>query len=332
MSRPKQYDDYSTGLRVERTLAYLSGIPDPIHRARECSLVADQARGIQGEIGAVRRQAVYEATLRPGSTGESVAAELGVSPKAVSLASSEFRRTDLALFREALHLYAAGATDSLTPQAITPAVNTRDVIVAAKTVSRADVGRLHGEIPATDWKILEKASDRARALLTTAKVEFERPLWLTPTLAYATEPDYSAMAPSVRRAVQVLNALPGILAQGWESRESPAEWWLSWQILPAEAHSTVFDSGPHRDGWAATEWLVWFTHDLIRSDKQVHLHVTSPPPYLNQPGESLSFNIWGIFGDGRNTYTPGALAEWLIKLWNDCGFTEVIWPKQDDLA
>ena len=39
------------------------------------------------------------------------------------------------------------------------------------------------------------------------------------------------------------------------------------------------------------EFLAWLYSDMIRAGERLKLFPTSPPPYLNTPGECLSFVI-----------------------------------------
>jgi hypothetical protein len=44
-------------------------------------------------------------------------------------------------------------------------------------------------------------------------------------------------------------------------------------------------------GWRTLEFLAWVCTDLIRAGERLKFFPTSPPPYLNTPGECLSFVI-----------------------------------------
>lgn len=319
-----RYGDYASGLRIERTLAYLESIPDARERISECEVASDQARSIQGKIAAIRRNAVYELTLRPGSSGESVAVELGVSPKAVSAAISEARKADLQLFREALKLYQGVAWTDLAGPEIVAARSTRDVLFAARTVLRAGVTRdLKTESEET-FEILQNAQQRATALAAAGKVEIPSSLWARRPIGQ-TPPDYSDVPPEYLPLAQVLNALPQVVGWVADSRLSD-DWMMSWQIRPAEPYSTVFDAGPHRDGWATSEWLVWLLRDYERSGYAMNYYMSSPPPFLNEPGESLSFVVSFPKHDGGKIVHPTELAEWVKTMWEQNGYASVEWP------
>ncbi len=324
-SAPTSYDDYARGIRVERTLAYLESIPDPYQRIRECGVASDQARTIQSKIAAIRRQAVYEATLKPGSSGESVAVELGVSAKAVSTAIGEFRKADLQLFREALSLYGNGASTTVPEAELRAAAGTRDVLFAARTVLRAHAARdLSSELD-TLFEPLENAAHRARVLASTGQVEYPKSAWEHLPIGQL-QPDIDGMPPEHRRLGHVLNALPQVLVSIWGA-EDEDDWYVSWHIRPAEPYSTVFDAGPHRDGWATTEWLVWLLRDYQRAGYDIDQYVTSPPPFLNEPGESLSFVVrFGRRGDGKSVDSI-ELADYVMSTWATTGYQEVDWPE-----
>jgi biotin operon repressor len=319
-----RYGDYTSGLRVERTLAYLESIPDARERIAECETASDQARSIQGKIAAIRRNAVYELTLRPGSSGESVAVELGVSSKAVSAAISEARKADLQLFREALKLYQHVAWTDLPAPEIAAARSTRDVLFAARTVLRAGVTRDPKSESEETFEILDQAQQRAIVLAEAGKVEVPTSPWARRPIGQ-TPPDYSAVPPEYLPLAQVLNALPQVVGWVTNSRLSD-EWMMSWQIRPAEPYSTVFDAGPHRDGWATTEWLVWLLRDYERSGYAMNYYMSSPPPFLNEPGESLSFVASFPKQAGGKIVDPVELAQWVKTMWDQTGYTPLEWP------
>ena len=322
-----RYGDYASGLRVERTLAYLDSIPDPRQRIRECEIASEQARSIQSKIATIRRKAVYELTLRPGSSGESVAVELGVSPKAVSAAISEARKTDLQLFRAALELYQSMAWTDLSGQEIAAAHSTRDVLFAARTVLRAGATRqLVSESDAT-FEILEDAQRRATALAAAGKVDVPAPLWARRPIGQ-TPPDYSNVPSKYLPLARILNALPQVI--GWVADSKlDDDWMMSWQIRPAEPYSTVFDAGPHRDGWATSEWLVWLLRDYERSGYAMHHYMASPPPFLNEPGESLSFVVTFPKYSDEKIVDPNALAAWVKTTWDKTGYATITWPEEE---
>jgi hypothetical protein len=325
--------------RIVRLLAALEAIPDPVERARECLTIGDQVRTIHGRLGEIRRRAVYEATLHPGATGRSVAAALGVSPKAVSQASSEYRQQDLLKFDAAVDALAAqfGDADPDICQLLATKRSTRSVTLLARALlgvyskwilagsagpDEAAFGDLYGTFERAQY-----VCDLAK-VTTAAHVGFK-------TLAHAGEPDYRDVPPELVWAVRVLNALPGIRAFGTVyDYDGQQEWSLGWNILPAERYTSVFDAGPDAKGFAVTEWLVWLARDFERSGFSVWSRMTSPPPYLNEPGESLSFLVEGVVGTERNHVTATAFVEALIEHWDGvksgkpAGYWPVEWPQE----
>lgn len=324
--------DDASAVHIELILSYLRSVPDPVRRVHECIAAVERLRGLQKYIGAIRRRAVYEATLRPGANGESVAAELGVTPKAVSQATVTYRRQELAYLKSVLREYCNYPLDASVLREIGVALKGRDVVQLAQLIVRAHDGwHTWSDLPAETWHFLDEGEQRARKILDLANVDPARRNYRPPILssAAAVSPDNDPSAesdPFYRWPVQVLNALPGITAAaGRRDCDPPGEWMLSWQVLPALPHTTVFETGPHRDGWAASEWLVWFNRDLARSGMEITTTVTSPPPYLNQPGEALSFHTFGPTKPG--SMTPTDYARSLIDLWDDgTGYMAIVWP------
>ena len=327
LAEENRYGDYASGIRVERTLAYLASIPDPIQRVKECEEASEQARRIQAKIAVIRRKAVYEATLRPGASGESVAAELAVTPKAVSAAISEFRKADLMQFRHVLSLYGAYASTALSRAELAAAQTTRDVLVAARTVLRAGSSRNVGSESAEIFGVLDEAENRARFLAGVGRIEVPDSLWKRHHIAQS-QPNYSDVPVRYQYLARILNSLPKILADVSDSGGED-NWMISWRVRPAEPYSTVFDAGPHRDGWATTEWLVWLFGDYMRSGYDVYQYPSSPPPYLNEPGESLSFVTMINAKSDRKVVDPNTLAAWIIEMWNETGYVEVAWPSPE---
>ncbi len=51
-------------------------------------------------------------------------------------------------------------------------------------------------------------------------------------------------------------------------------------------------------GWRTLEFMSWLVDDMLRAGEQLQFFPTSPPPYLNKPGECLSFVIECFPEDG----------------------------------
>jgi hypothetical protein len=59
-------------------------------------------------------------------------------------------------------------------------------------------------------------------------------------------------------------------------------------------------------GWFALEFLAWaINNDYRRGGHQVLLSPIAPPPYLNQPGQSLQFVIEGSAGANATVLAAG---------------------------
>jgi transposase-like protein len=325
--------DYTAGLRLERTLAYLRSIPDPLERIHACESAAEQARAIQGRIAEVRRQAVYEATLRPGASGASVARELRVSAKAVSAATSEYRSRDLAQLHSCIDRLLAGAASGADEVRLRSARESRDVVLVARTTLEADRHRRHSDISEDAWEEIQAAVERAEQILRAATV-LTPELRSTFPLLFEQEPHVNDAPPELRYLLRVLNCLPGILVDGWEGgptrldTEPDEAWYVAWRIKAAEPFSSVIEAGPSREGFATTEWLAWLVRDSMRAGFELDQYITSPPPYLNQPGESLAFVVRAS-KIGERLYTPDEFAEWVIRTWDETGYVAIEWPNRE---
>ncbi|MQT02755.1 hypothetical protein FF041_21935 [Streptomyces jumonjinensis] len=319
-------DDYTQGLRTERALAWLVAIPDPIDRVRSADALAEHARSVQGDIGRVRRQAIYEATLRPGHTGESVAAELGISAKAVSAAVSASRSQDRQLFRSALEILMRPGVSDVPADQLAPGLRARDVLVQARVLLRG-CGSYNAEtINDDEYAVLEQSEDRARRIQRSAGVEAPSPA------GESTDEDHVPEA--MRNAAAVFAVLPGILPLHFgtpniqESPDRSGLWSIGWQILPAEEGVGEYYAGPHRDGWVATEYLIWFVRDLARGGYGIWSDVFALPPFMNEPGTSLYFSIQGDL-NAEKPITPDQFVRDLRRSWVDqqTGFMDLDWPK-----
>lgn len=329
----REVDDYTQGLRVERALARLEAIPDPIARAHAARHLADQAREVQGDIARIRRQAIYEATLRPGHTGESVAAELQVTPKAVSNAVSEFRAQDRQLFHTALKILMKNGVTTIPAERLTPGLRARDVLVQARLVLLGLENYDPREVTNEEFGQLEDAGQRARKIHKSIGEEVAPTRWHRRTRGEA-KIDWEQVPQGMINAARVFDALPGIAPLFFDlpnmDSATPSTsnlWRIGWSILPAEDGVSLFAAGPHRDGWVVTEYLVWFIHDLIRSDVRIWKDMYSPPPYLNGPGECLYFMVEGEL-HGEKAITPDRFVKDLKDFWVDhhTGPVDVNWP------
>lgn len=314
---------------LERLVRSVAAIPDPIKRARECVAVGEELRTVQGRLAQVRRQAVYEATLRPGATGRSVAEELGVSAKTVSLASSEFRRRDIDLLHDLVE-----ATESVAPDS--PELLHAKAVVASST----NVGVLSHVVAELDsvwilaasidgdsdsWEELYQGFKRAKYLSKLASIEPPTP----------PKPDGSSefgAPPRLQWLSEVLNAMPGI--GGWASmdtRDDDHKWELWWSIESADANLEVADVGPSPEGWLVSEWLVWLVRDYRIAGRLIESSVTAPPPMINEPGAMMTFYITASLA-GPDSVDPDEFAQSIINVWDGrpgsprTGYFDIDWP------
>lgn len=73
-------------------------------------------------------------------------------------------------------------------------------------------------------------------------------------------------------------------------------------------------------GWRTLEFLAWLYTDMIRAGERLRFFPTSAPPYLNTPGECLSFVIECYPLDGDQEERFRKVAEFI----NSC--REEYWP------
>lgn len=322
---------------LRQLVASVSAIPDPLERATECVRVGDEVRGLHSQLADVRRRAIYEATLKPGATGRSVAAELGVSAKTVSQASAEYRRADVETLRElVLAAKAASPGDADVAYAEAMLASTTAVGVLARVVVKlSDQWHCSVDFDSDDdhwWKI-QDGFERAQYLSNLAGLEKFR-------TAVADDADaIDPRTPAILRwPCKLLNAMPGISAFATtdEHRERPV-WTLWWNIMSADSHVDIFSAGPSGDGWLVSEWLVWLVRDYRMAGRSIESTVTAPPPMLNEPGNMLTFAIEAYL-DGEDAVDPHEFGRSIVKLWGGAGserdrtgYFEVDWPAEDEM-
>ncbi|MCJ1702053.1 hypothetical protein MT356_20270 [Rathayibacter festucae] len=321
---------------LRQLVASVSAIPDPIERASECVRVGEEVRGLHSQLAAVRRKAIYEATLKPGATGRSVAAELGVSAKTVSQASAEYRRTDLEMLRDLVLAAKVGSQED-------PDVAHAEAMLASTTavgVLAHVVAKLSGhwyraaDFDSDDdhwWKIHD-GFERAQYLSGLAGLERSRPATVD-----AAEQDDPHTPAVLRWPCRLLNAMPGIRAHATtDERRGRPVWTLWWNIKSADSHVDIFSAGPSGDGWLVTEWLVWLVRDYRIAGRTIASTVTAPPPMLNEPGNMLTFTIEAPL-DGEDAVDPREFGRSIVRLWGGAasdrdrtGYFEINWPPEDE--
>ncbi len=128
---------------------------------------------------------------------------------------------------------------------------------------------------------------------------------------------YDEVDKNVRLLVVVLNRFPGlhtIGSCGGHSNPAPyqepeGQWYVSLQVDHNE------------EGWRSLEFLAWAVGDFKRAGRLLSLEVSSPPPYMNTPGQCLSFVLRG------KDFTPDDLAAPLDE-WREEDYVAV----EDDEA
>jgi len=113
--------------------------------------------------------------------------------------------------------------------------------------------------------------------------------------------------PLIQRLVDALNAFDGIQTHG--SCGGHPEPLLRGQ-WPAGSWYVKLRVDKTEHGWRALEFLAWLINNAYQRDAHhVTLYPVAPPPYLNTPGQVLSFALEGF--DGEN---PDALADWMQQV------------------
>jgi DNA-binding LacI/PurR family transcriptional regulator/transposase-like protein len=164
-------DGIAADVDLRGAVARLVRIVDPVARVKACDRLADRARDLQHEIGQTRRQAVYEATIRPGATGQSVATELGVSPKAVSAAIGEFRAGDRELLGAALRVLIRPGVSAVPRRQLAAGLRARDVLTQATVVLAALSGHDASQLDRADAALVGAAQARAYRVRGIAGVD-----------------------------------------------------------------------------------------------------------------------------------------------------------------
>ena len=320
---------------LDRLVQSVAAIPDPIARAQECVRAGESLRAVQARLATVRRRAIYEATLKPGATGRSVAEALGVSAKTVSLASSEFRRHDLNLMRRLIdeaRPLAESPSDIAQAEALLESTSAVGLIAhAVAQLFDSWIAGAHALEDDTLWWEVHQGFERARYLSELTG------LGRSSVVARSSNTDESESRtpPRLRWPCRVLNAIPGIYAYASTiPHSSDDRWTIWWSITSADEHLEVGDVGPSVQGWLASEWLVWLVRDYRLAGKNIDARVTAPPPMLNEPGSMMTFFIDASL-EGPDAVDPHEFARSVIELWSGdgekipaSGYSEIDWPAE----
>ena len=115
---------------------------------------------------------------------------------------------------------------------------------------------------------------------------------------------------NIHRLVETINAFDGLTVIGGCSGHpdpQPDQW-------PEGSWYVMFTVQQTDQGWFALEFLAWaINNDYRRGGYPVLLSPIAPPPYLNEPGQSLQFVI-----EGSDHADVAALAMWLNQLRAEC--------------
>jgi len=75
-------------------------------------------------------------------------------------------------------------------------------------------------------------------------------------------------------------------------------------------------------GWRTLEFLAWAINDMRRAQERIEFTPTAPPPYLNEPGDCLSFVIECFPKDGDHEARFSKVAEFIdwcrVEHWDEC--------------
>lgn len=119
--------------------------------------------------------------------------------------------------------------------------------------------------------------------------------------------------------VEVENAIKQFKAVEWCSSGYPIDC-EGGESIDAGWVKLGFQQSPL--GWRTLEFLAWLFTDMIRAGERLKFYPTSPPPYLNTPGECLSFVLECHPLNGDQDERFGKVAEFINSCredyWLDC--------------
>jgi hypothetical protein len=70
-------------------------------------------------------------------------------------------------------------------------------------------------------------------------------------------------------------------------------------------------------GWRTLEFLAWTCTDMMRAGERLEFFPTAPPPYLNEPGDCLSFVIEVYPKEGDQDQRFHKVAQFINQCRND---------------
>jgi hypothetical protein len=74
-------------------------------------------------------------------------------------------------------------------------------------------------------------------------------------------------------------------------------------------------------GWRTIEFIAWLYTDMSRAGERVFLFPTAPPPYLNEPGQCLSYVLEVHAHDGgdlRVDRVSQFVQQYMASYWAEC--------------
>ncbi len=118
---------------------------------------------------------------------------------------------------------------------------------------------------------------------------------------------FDELDPPVRALVAVLNDLPCVQTIGScgghevpiSGASLPADsWHVLLQLEPGDPDSEV--AVPSRQAWLDLEFLTWHVNGPYGrwEDRRVHLVGTAAPPFENEAGRMIVWELWGVRGEG----------------------------------
>ena len=97
------------------------------------------------------------------------------------------------------------------------------------------------------------------------------------------------------------------------NRNDEEEWAPGWVKFGIEKNEL---------GWRTLEFMAWAFEDLVKAKYRLFFFPTSPPPYLNEPGECLSFVVECYIDTPKDELKIEEMAQhlnkWFVSHWPSC--------------
>lgn len=121
-------------------------------------------------------------------------------------------------------------------------------------------------------------------------------------------------AERVKQAVESFEGITGSSCGDPKPDDDDPSWihpgWVKFEIEKTEL------------GWRVLEFLAWVTGDMLRAGERLKFFPSSPPPYLNEPGNCLSFviEVHPKDGDQEERFTKVAdfINQCKEEYWSEC--------------